>query len=172
MLQRFELDYDDLEMKDPILKFMHASSSTDFSLSHVLQRTCFIQWCGAMLALLLTSCGLVEKHHLVGSYYLVAEDVPQQMKVIFNLKPGDRQSHPRIPETVYAVGWDNNYIVAKQHPNNNRKISNFYYLDIRKDYELASPGTAVVGPLTEAEFRKKNADLGLPAFRLTIESLQ
>ncbi|WP_367871744.1 hypothetical protein [Luteolibacter sp. Populi] len=129
-------------------------------------------WCTLLLAALSTSCGLVEKHHLVGSYYLVAEDAPQQMKVVFNLNPGERQSYLRIGEMVYAVGWDHNYIVAKQHPENNRRIDHYYYLDIKKDYESAAPRSSVVGPLTELEFKRRQADLGLPGFRLTIESLQ
>ena len=124
------------------------------------------------LALLFAGCGLIEKHHLVGSYYLVAEDVPEEMKVIYNLQPGERYSHRRIPETVYAVGWDRHYIVAMQHPENNRSITNYYYLDIGRDHEFAEPSASVVGPLTQANFRRKQAELGLPGFRRVIKSLE
>lgn len=130
-----------------------------------------VQWV-LVLALLVSGCGLIEKHHLVGSYYLVAEDVPEQMKVIYNLQPGVHQSQPRIPETVYAVGWDCHYVVAMQHPKNDRSITNYYYLDISRDGEFVAQGDSVVGPLTAGEFRRKQAELGLPGFRRVIKSLE
>lgn len=126
--------------------------------------------CG--LVLLLPGCGLVEKHHLVGNYYLVAANAPEQMEIIFNSNPGSRQSQKRIGETVYAVGWNNDYIVAKQHPRNNRRINNYYYLAIRRDHEFAAPSASVVGPLTEAKFKRSKAELGLPEFRMTFDSLE
>ncbi|RYD81223.1 MAG: DUF3997 domain-containing protein [Verrucomicrobiaceae bacterium] len=128
--------------------------------------------CTLAVASLLIGCGLVEKHHLTGHYYLVAEDVPEQMKVIYNLEPGDRLSRHRIPETVFAVGWDRRYIVAKQHPQNNRSITNYYYLDTARDSEDADPTASIVGPLTEPAFSRKKVDLGLPDFRRTIKSLE
>lgn len=124
------------------------------------------------LAPLLSSCGLVEKKHLVGNYYLVAANAPEQMEIIFNSNPGERQSQKRIGETVYAVGWNDDYLVAKQHPRNDRRIENYYYLEIRRDYEFAAPNASVIGPLTEAEFKRRKAQLGLPEFRMIIDSLE
>ena len=78
----------------------------------------------------------------------------------------------RINETVFAVGWNSRYIVAKQHPNNNRRVTNWFYLDMTKDGPYVDPTVSVVGPLTEAEFTQRRTELGLPPFQRTIHSLQ
>ena len=112
----------------------------------------------------------VHKEHLVGQYLLVAVDIPEQMSVSYDL--GDGSSIGRINPVVFAVGWSDHYIVAKQHPATNRSITSFYYLDISKDSKYAEPTNSVVGPLTEAEFTQKQHELGLPAFTRTIKSLE
>ena len=123
-----------------------------------------------VLVILLSGCGLIHKDHLVGRYYLIAENVPEEMHVIY-LPPGE-QVVRRIPGTVFAVGWDEHYIIAKQHPKNNLRVTCFYYLDITKDTAVADASASVTGPLTEAEFIRKQAELHLPPFRRTIKSLE
>lgn len=123
------------------------------------------------LVTLLSGCGLIHDDHLVGRYHLMAENVPEQMKVSYYF-PHEEGWIGRIPETVFAVGWDKDYIVAKQHPKNNRRVTHFYYLDITRDSADAGLRASVTGPLTEAEFIRKQAELHLPTFRRTINSLE
>lgn len=123
-----------------------------------------------ILALLLVGCGFVYDKPLVGFYHLIAIDTDEQMSVSYDL--GDGNYIGRINETVFSVGWNERYIVAKQHPNNNRSITNFYYLDIASDSKYADPSTSVVGPMSETEYSKKSKDLSLPNFSLTIKSLE
>lgn len=123
-----------------------------------------------LLAVALAGCGYTYDEHLVGPYDLIAIDVPQQMSVYYNLGNGDGIG--RINQTVFSVGWNNRYIVAKQHPDNDRKVTNFFYLDMTKDYPDADPSVSVTGSLTEAQFERKRAELALPGFQLTIQSLQ
>jgi hypothetical protein len=122
-----------------------------------------------MVLLALTGCGS-RQEHLVGPYSLSAIDVPEQMGVYYEL--GDGSGIGRIEATVFSVGWSGQYIVAKQHPSNNRSITNFFYLDILKDSKYAEPSNSVVGPLTETEFLIKQRELGLPAFTRTIKNLE
>jgi len=119
---------------------------------------------------LLYGCGFVHDETLVGPYRLNAVDTSSQMSVAYDL--GNGSAIGRISETVFAVGWDSRYIVAKQHPNNNRAVTNFYYLEIAKDSAYADPSASVTGPLTAQEFAAKQAELKLPSFSRTIKSLE
>jgi hypothetical protein len=120
---------------------------------------------------LLSGCGdFVHDEHLIGPYDLSAIDVGDQMSVYYELSNGGGIG--RIDQTVFSVGWNTRYIVAKQHPDNNRSVTNFYYLDMTKDSPYADPKVSVTGPLTEAEFTRKKAELGLPPFSRTIDYLR
>ena len=119
---------------------------------------------------ILSGCGFVHDERLTGDYRLIAVDVMEQMSVSLSLPGGSAIG--RINETVFAVGWNDRYIVAKQHPANNRSITHFYYLDISRDSTYAEPSQSVTGPLTEAEFAQRKAELKLPDFRRTIKQLE
>jgi hypothetical protein len=121
-------------------------------------------------ALVLSGCGFGFSHdeQIVGPYQLIAVDVPEQIEVAYSL---GKDAVGRIPETVFAVGWNDRYIVAKQHPHNDRAITNFYILDMSRDSATDDP-TAVTGPLNEADFARERSELGLPAFKRTIKSLE
>lgn len=119
---------------------------------------------------LLCGCGLVHDEHLTGPYRLIAVDTLDQMGVSYSLPGGDAVG--RIPETVFSVGWNSRYLVAKQHPKNDRNITHFYYLDMSRDNLYADPSASVTGPLSESEFDRKRAELGLPEFTRSIQSLR
>jgi hypothetical protein len=121
-------------------------------------------------ALVLSGCGFVHDEQLTGPYHLIAVDTLGEMSLSYRL-PGGR-AVGRIPQTVFSVGWDNRYIVARQHPGNNRSITQFYYLTISRDSAYADPSVSVTGPMSEPEFLRKQAELGLPAFSRTIKSLE
>jgi len=122
-------------------------------------------------------CGFVHDEHLIGPYYLSAVDTPDQMCVSYALGNGNELG--LIHETVFAVGWNDRYIVAKQHPENDRRVTNYYYLEMALDSTLLKPSVdpnwqhkSVTGPLTEAVFLARKAELGLPDFTRVIGSLQ
>jgi hypothetical protein len=118
----------------------------------------------------LSGCGFVHDEHLTGPYRLIAVDTLDQMGVSYGLPGGNAVG--RIPETVFSVGWNSRYLVAKQHPKDDRSITHFYYLDVSRDSTYADPSASVTGPLSESEFLRKRAELGLPEFSRTIKSLQ
>src|SRR5262249_21254978 len=60
--------------------------------------------------------GFVHKQRLSGNVGLVAIDEQKQMRVS-SFPEGDGSVYPTlIPETVFAVGWDESHVIAKRHP--------------------------------------------------------
>lgn len=118
----------------------------------------------------LSGCGLVHNEKIIGPYRLSAIDIDRQMSVCYELASGGCVG--RIDETVFAVGADARYIVAKQHPLDDRATTNYFILVIANDSELADPSKSVIGPLSEAAYRDQVQLLGLPAFTRTMASLQ
>ncbi|MBL9198885.1 MAG: hypothetical protein JNL39_00205 [Opitutaceae bacterium] len=114
-------------------------------------------------------CADAHREKLIGPYILIAVDVDEQMCVAYY--EGKGISITRVLPVVFAVGFDANYIVAKRHPDNNRSITQFYYIDIAKDGKHSDQFKAVTGPLTEDEFKKAKAELGLPEFKTTFPHL-
>jgi hypothetical protein len=116
---------------------------------------------------MLAACGFAEDQHLVGPYRLVATDTTEQMSLMYSL--GDDVVIACVEDTVFAVGWNERHIVAKQHPKNDRAVTNYFYLDMKAE---SKPCAGVTGPLTAPEFESARAAQGLPAFDLVISALQ
>ena len=105
-----------------------------------------------------------------GPYILIWIDVPSSTTLNYDLEGGT--SVGRIDETVFSVGRNDRYIVAKQHPRGDKGITNYFFIDKAKDHPYADPHDVVVGPLSEMEFRTKARELRLPEFTKTLASLQ
>jgi len=125
---------------------------------------------GVIFVFHLAGCGFVHDEKIAGPYRLVAIDISEQMGVCYTLEKGDCIG--RIPETVFSVGWNERFIVAKQHPSNNRSVTNYFILEMARDSKLADPSASVTGPLSAAAFEERVASLGLPPFTKTIEALK
>ena len=123
-------------------------------------------------AIVLVGCwGFVYENRLVGKYGLVAVDIDEEMSVVEMLPSGDAIT--LIGETVFAVGWNDEFIIAKQHPYDEenwlvqRDITNFFILSVL-DGE-------VIGPLNESSFVSQRTQLGVPGsleFTLIFRGLQ
>jgi hypothetical protein len=125
------------------------------------------------LAVLVLPCTYgcdAHRERLVGPYELVAIDTEDQMHVAYDLGNGD--SIGRIPETVFSVGFNNRYLVAKQHPNGNRAVTAYWYLEIDRDKKYADPKESVRGPMVLKEFEREKVQKGLPEFSITIKGLE
>jgi hypothetical protein len=91
--------------------------------------------------------------HLTGHYDLFAPLDMESMAIW-------RESLGRVPASVFAVGWDDQFILAKQHPRAGypapaeRNVTHWYIIRVTND--------EVFGPLTESEFAAKRAELGVP----------
>lgn len=119
-----------------------------------------------------TSCGLFDSgvEWSGGPYELHWIDTADNVTVGYELNGND--SIGRITRTVYAVGWDGRFLVAKQHPNGDKAINNFYIIDSLKDSPTQDASAVVIGPLREDEFRQRARELHRPTFTKMLGSLQ
>ena len=84
-----------------------------------------------------------------------------------------------INPTVFAVGYNEDFIIAKQHPRKfpnppDKSITNYFIIPI-KDKVRQSPDDNKIGPLTESEFKEKRKELGIPdevTFSIVIKDLE
>lgn len=125
-----------------------------------------------LIFMIVSSCGLFDSGEVWrgGPYRLSWIDIPENVTLSYDLGKGS--SVGRIEEQVFAVGWDGRYLVAQQHPKGNKKITNYFIIDAKKDSPSADPKDVVIGPLTEAEYKTKSAELKLPSFTKELESLK
>jgi hypothetical protein len=77
-----------------------------------------------------------------------------------------------VMPTVFAVGSDGRYVVAKQHPGGDKAVTNYFIVDTRLVKSPRDIEGSVVGPLTEAACREQAAKLSLPDFTKTLERLR
>ena len=106
-----------------------------------------------------------------GPYALLWIDLPERVTLDRVVQDGD-SFIGRVDATVFAVGWDGRYVVAKQHPYGDRSRTDYFIIDSRKDGEYADAADVVVGPLNSDQYAKKEAELNLPKFSKTLASLQ
>lgn len=116
--------------------------------------------------------GFVKDEKITGRYHLVSIDIPEDLTLCYKLESGDYKGV--LEETIFAVGFNDNYIIAKQHPSNNRAITNYYIVPIYKE-NILSPEKGVIGALTLEQFNEKRRELNIPeslVFTKEIEDLK
>lgn len=121
-----------------------------------------------LLALILlpsvTACGQpVRREKLTAGYVLFAADAPETLSLCYEV---EHSCAGGIDGTIARVGWDKRYIVAEQHPGNDKTISNYYYIDTQIS---DSAMIGVRGPFTQAAFTAQQNALRLPSLSLTVD---
>jgi hypothetical protein len=114
---------------------------------------------------------VVFDEKITGPYRLSAIDITEEMSVCYELKEEDT-CIGRIPETVFSVGWNENFIVAKQHPSGNKSVTNYFILDRKKDAKYVDPSVTVTGPMSESEYKRKSTLMSLPEFTRMFDDLR
>jgi hypothetical protein len=105
-----------------------------------------------ILCTAISGCGLWDSgvEWSGGPYVLLWIDDPHDVTLSYDLGKGN--SIGRIEKTVFSVGWDGRYVVAKQHPDGGKNVTQYFYIDGNKDKSVADPADVVVGPLSETTF--------------------
>ncbi len=128
---------------------------------------------GLIVSLIIAGCGTsVEFRRVVSNYYLIATDDLEQLSLCQQYSSNSSSYPAIITETVFAVGYNTHYIIAKQHPNEhgealNKNITNYYILPL--DTPINS-GTLkpLIGPLDSATFDIKRNELGIKDIKFTV----
>ncbi len=118
------------------------------------------------------------EEHIIGNYYLVAVDGDEDMCISYQVEDQKMYGEIIIPSTVFAVGYDEDFIIVKQHPMNfpdvDKSITNYFIIPVKnkihKTLELNK-----IGPLSLEEFNKKRNELNIPqelAFTLVFDKLK
>jgi hypothetical protein len=117
--------------------------------------------------LLSCSLGMSTERRLFGNYYLTAPDDDSQLALTYK-EPGDTDGYSGIIEqTVFAVGFSKEYIIAKQHPAN-KAITNYYILPVHSNKRTWGDNHGLIGPLTLEEFERKEKELMIKNLDFTI----
>lgn len=123
---------------------------------------------------LLSSCmGFDTKEKIVGNYYLVAPDDEAQLGLDY-CDPADQNGCGGVIEsTVFAVGYNENYIIVKQHPRTfpnppNKGITNFFIVPTKRGFNYRTMNN-LIGPLTLEQFNTKTKELNISDLKFTIE---
>ncbi|HEX8514832.1 MAG TPA: hypothetical protein VF868_01445 [Bacteroidia bacterium] len=129
---------------------------------------------GTVIFISLFGCNGLNKTHVTERYYLVAVDVRENTSLGYSVNDDNSSFVDVVAECVYSVGFDDKYIIAKQHPANNREITNYFIVPIYKEFTY-SPEKDVVGPLTLEQFNTQREEFGISnsvTFTTEIEDLK
>ena len=123
-------------------------------------------------SMFLSSCALFDSGipWRSGPYKLLWIDLPDEVQLVYDIGRGG--SVPLVAPRVFAVGSDDRYVVAKQHPHGDKAVTNYFIVDRRSVKSERDIEGSAVGPLDEAAFRQQASTLKLPAFTKTLETLQ
>ncbi len=123
--------------------------------------------CATLAGGCLFDSGIPWKH---AKYALIWIDDPRNVSLSYDA--GEGSWIGRIEPSVFAVGSDERYVVAKQHPRGDKSITSYFIIEVAKDSLYAEPKDVVVGPLTEEDFKERSAQLRLPPCNKVLESLK
>ncbi len=110
-----------------------------------------------LLALILSGCfGLFDSgtKRITGKYIVVWIDLPRNQGIGEEIEGSSGSSIGLVPEYVFAVGHNEEYIIAKQHPTSgfdngfeiDTTVTNYYLIDMNAQKDK------VIGPLTKSKF--------------------
>jgi hypothetical protein len=111
-----------------------------------------------------------------GRYLLLAVDSEDQMDLSFAIGRG--RSINLVGPTVFSIGINEHWVVAKSHPSLglgkfNRAITEYYIVDRTGERDLRGfHGPRTIGPLARAEFDRVAQQVALPSFTTTFSNLE
>lgn len=111
-----------------------------------------------------------------GPYVLDFIDIHEDARVCYELETGDCVQ--RIPQTVFAVGYSSEFIVAARHPHAfrdkslDRSKTEYYYIIRSLDGPGFDPERSVRGPFDLAAFEHHQKTMNLPQLTREVSSLK
>jgi hypothetical protein len=105
-----------------------------------------------------------------GPYALTWVDSYGSMSLSYQTEP--RSYATLVGPEVFSVGSDQRYVVAEQHPDGNKSMTNYFIIDKASHPDWRDLNKTILGPLGEETFAAKRAELKLPVFSKTIDSLR
>ncbi len=117
----------------------------------------------AIIFLIVFSAGCFRKEYkqsITGGYALYAYASHEDMTIMYFDKYGGFEV---IGPTVFAIGYDKNFIIAKQHPavypeKENKLITNYFIIPLKQPVSWTAQNVAM-GPFNEKEFLGMRAKL-------------
>ena len=121
--------------------------------------TVVIAACLLVASLACGGIGLAYEHDLVGDYAVWATDQVEQAAVVQKI-PDTSSATAIVGPMVVAYGWDDHFIIAKQHPN----LDGFSQIDTGlTHWFIVRVATGdVYGPLTEEEYLQHRSEFDIP----------
>ncbi len=110
-------------------------------------------------AFCLAGCDFSYSKRIDGPYVASAIDNLETMAVCY--RTSSTSCSVRIPETVVAVGWNRDFIVASRRSRETPSALEYYYV-VRSLDDPRSNKEAVRGPFDAVSFEAEAARLGLP----------
>jgi hypothetical protein len=135
-----------------------------------------------VLLITLSSCGLpVRDERVVARYRLWAADTDEETCLMWDVgHAGDLEEKMGfseggdclVPETVFAAGFNGQYVVAKSHPSRKQGPVSYFYI-VRDPRNENNPdgefSLKVNGPLTKDQWANVKARLHLPEFTIVLD---
>ena len=131
-----------------------------------------------IFSLLITGCDYNFNKELVDGYDVGAIDSRYSMS-IYGMD--GNYSVGVIPPTVYAVGYNDSFIIAKQHPqakpglSADKTITHYFIIPVKANNGNISVVKNVVGPLDEAQFKRMRQEYSIPEsldFQIVFDDLK
>jgi hypothetical protein len=136
------------------------------------------KWIKICMVALLTSCSGISTEHLIDNYYITKIDyTDMELSLSYRLELHGDDYIGVVAPLVFAIGYNNNYIIVKQRTINENKtdnlvaqsnftptinnITNYYIIPIKNKIHVF-PDENKIGPLTLNEFLIKKKELKIP----------
>ncbi|WP_431157850.1 DUF3997 domain-containing protein [Winogradskyella poriferorum] len=121
-----------------------------------------------LLFFLFQSCVIFDNDSdpIIGNYEVSWIDSPRTRAICE--KYSATGSTVLVPQYVFAIGYNSEFIIAKQHPTSDFKegykidvsVTNYFIIDIRN-------GTHVIGPLNKKSFFEQKSKLDIDELKFT-----
>lgn len=115
---------------------------------------------------------------IIGSYKVLWIDLKENQFICEESEQSSTSCFALIPEYVFAVGHDENFIIAKQHPTSGFEsgykidcsVTNYFIINMKKQN---GEEDRVIGQLTKAQFDRIREDLAIEEieFDLTYQDI-